>query len=96
MIHYFNDIISDEEHKCDTAQAEAAERDIKAAAADSKAALQVAEPPPPVPLTAHEEWERKMAEPMYFQVSLLSSSNFTCLCRENRRARLTLVVLQHS
>ena len=60
-------------------QAEAAERDIKGATADLKAALQVQEPDAPVPLTAHEEWERKMAEPMYFQVGTHANAAPTAL-----------------
>lgn len=52
-------------------QAEAAERDGRSAAEELKRALAVPQPPPPVKPSEDEAWERRMAEPMYFQVSTL-------------------------
>ncbi|KAK9916483.1 hypothetical protein WJX75_003220 [Coccomyxa subellipsoidea] len=48
-------------------QAEAAERDGRSAAEELKRALAVPQPPPPVKPSEDEAWERRMAEPMYFQ-----------------------------
>jgi hypothetical protein len=54
-------------------KAEAAEGDIMAASMQLEAMLKLQEPLAPVPLNAEEEWERNMAEPIYFQVMLLNA-----------------------
>ncbi len=56
-------------------QAEAAERDGKTASDELKQALQVPQPLPPIKPTEEEAWERRMAEPMHFQVRAPSFSN---------------------
>ncbi len=56
-------------------QAEAAERAGAAAAEQLTRALQQQQPVPPVKPTEEELWERRMAEPMFFQARTHSMSH---------------------
>lgn len=59
-------------------QAEAAEREGKAAAEELKRASAVQPPLPPHKPTDEELWERRMTEPMYFQVPSARQSSGSC------------------